>query len=107
MTTRVLKMAAITSLGLIIATGTALAQDKKDCADKKAAVQTSAVTTDAAANQTAVLGASEKAMTPKKQRVLLSFEDALKLCQDKGAADLQACIDYKTGVTQASKKPTG
>ena len=104
MTTKVLKIAAITTLGLIISTGTALAQDKKSCADKKAATQTSAMTTDAAADQTAVLGASEKTMKAKKERVILGFDEAMKLCRDKGADDLQGCIDYKTGVTKAYKK---
>jgi hypothetical protein len=106
MTQTFLKLAAITSLTLIAATGTALAQDKKSCADKKAATQTSAMITDAAANQTAVLGASEKTMTTKQERTLLSFDDALKLCNDKAADNLQACIDYKTGVTQTYKTST-
>lgn len=106
MTNRLLKLAVITSLALITATGTALAQDKKSCADKKSAKQTSAMTTDAVVNKTAVLGASEKTMTAKKHRTVVSFDEAMKLCRAKAADNLQACIDYKTGASQTYKKPT-
>lgn len=106
MTSTFLKIAAITSIAMFASAGTALAGGDKDCDHKKKAKQTSAMKADPAAGQTAVLGASEKAMKAKKERVVLSFDEAMKLCTDKGADDLQACIDYKTGVTKTYKKST-
>ncbi|MEP3655238.1 MAG: hypothetical protein ABJO36_10115 [Litorimonas sp.] len=107
MTSTFLKMAAITSIAMFASAGTALAGGDKNCDEKKMkAKQTSAMKADPAAGQTAVMGASEKAMKAKKERVVLSFDDAMKLCTDKGVDDLQACIDYKTGVTKTYKKST-
>jgi len=103
-----LKIAAITTIAILASAGTAFAGGDKNCDDKKKA----AMKTEAAAGQTAVLSASEKMdakekMTKtKKARTVLSFDDAMKVCRDKGAEDLQACIDYKTGVTKTYKKPT-
>ena len=98
MNTRHLKIAGLTTLALAFTAGTALAGPGKDCKDKKHSAMKSSTS-----QQTSVLGASEKGATmvkaEKKMKKTYTFEDALKLCQDKGAADLQACIDYKTGVT--------
>ena len=102
MNTRHLKIAGLTTLALAFTAGTALAGPGKDCKDKKHSAMKSSTT-----QQTSVMGASEKGATlastgakaEKKMKKTYTFEDALKLCQDKGAADLQACIDYKTGVT--------
>lgn len=106
MTHKFLKMAAVTSFAMLAGTGVALAGGDKNCDHKKKAEQTSAMTTTDAAGQTAVLGASEKMTKVKKERKILSFEEATKLCRDKGADDLQACVDYKTGVTKTYKKST-
>jgi len=107
MTHKFWRVAAITSIAMIAGTGVALAGgDKKDCDHKKSAKQTSAMTTDAAPGQTAVLGASEKTIKAKKERVVLSFDEAMTVCRDKGAEDLQACVDYKTGATKTYKKST-
>ena len=54
------------------------------------------------AQQTSVMGATA-VKAEKKARKVMSFEDATKLCVDKGVTDLQACIDYKTGVTKSYK----
>lgn len=103
MTNKLVKIAAITTMAMLVSAGTAMAGGDKNCDDKKKAKQTSAMTTDAA-GQTAVLGASEKMTKVKKAQKVMSFEDAMKLCRDKGADDLQACVDYKTGVTKSYKK---
>ncbi len=92
-----LKFAALSAITLAFTAGSAFAGDGKNCDHKKqTAMKTEAST--AATQQTAVLSAAERgdamARTAKKN---YSFEDALKLCQEKGAADLQACVDYKTG----------
>lgn len=94
-----LKIAGASLLTLALTAGTALAGPGKNCDEKKT---TAMKTTTAASTPTAVLSTAErsKAMTKKAKKVY-SFEDAVKLCQEKGAADLQACIDYKTGVTNA------
>ena len=103
-----LKLAAITSIAALACAGTAFAGGDKNCDEKKKA----AMKTEAAAGQTAVMTASEtmeakdKMTKVKKARTVLSFDDALKLCTDKGAEDLQACIDYKTGATKVYKKST-
>ena len=41
---------------------------------------------------------AKKKMKAKK---IHTFDDALKMCQEKGVNDLQACIDYKTGKAQS------
>jgi len=109
MTKTMLKMAAITSIAMLASAGTALAAGGENCDKKKAARATTTTTTmktDATAGKTAVLGASETMTKAKKERVILSFEDAMKLCRDKGVDDLQGCVDYKTGVTKTYKKST-
>lgn len=92
-----LKIAALSAVALAFATGSAFAGDGKNCDHKKK----TAMKTEAAAAQTAVLSTSTdgKMMTKKAKRAY-TFEEALKVCQEKGADDLQACVDYKTGVTQ-------
>jgi len=106
MNTRHLKIAGLTTLALAFTAGTALAGPGKDCKDKKHSAMKSS------AQQTSVMGATEKGATltstgakaeKKKMKKAYSFEDALKICQEKGAADLQACIDYKTGATATYK----
>jgi len=92
-----LKVASLSLITLAFTAGTAFAGDKKHCDDKK---KTAMKTTATAVAPTAVLAGSETTKTSmKKAKKTYSFEDALKLCQEKGAADLQACVDYKTGVT--------
>ena len=98
-----LKIAGLSALTLAFTAGSALAGDGKDCDHKKkAAMKTTATSTATAMPQTVVLSAtdSKTAMT-KTAKKAHSFEDALKLCQAKGAGDLQACIDYKTGKIDA------
>jgi hypothetical protein len=95
-----LKIAGLSALTLAFTAGSALAGDGKDCDHKKkTAMKTTVTSTMTAAPQTVVLSSAEQGKTMKmKAKKSYSFEDALKLCQDKGAVDLQACIDYKTGV---------
>jgi len=94
-----LKIAGLSLVTLAFTAGSAMAGPGKNCDDKK---KTAMKTTATATTPTAVLATSErsKVMT-KKAKKAYSFEDALKLCQEKGAADLQACIDYKTGKIDA------
>ena len=104
MNTTPFKIAAASFLTLAFASGTAFAGDGKDCKDKKhSAMKTQTTTMD----QTAVLSASDRsdAMAKKtmKAKKVHSFDEALALCQEKAAADLQACIDYKTGVKAKPK----
>lgn len=106
MTHLTFKIAAITSIAMLVSAGSAFAAGDKNCDHKKKAEQTTAMKIDAAAGETAVLGASEMMTKTQKQRTILSFDEAMKLCRDKGADDLQACIDYKTGVTKVYKKST-
>ena len=75
--------------------GTAFAGGGENCDDKKHA----AMKTEASAAQTTVLSVSEKASAAKSAKTMLSFDDALAVCQKKQVKDLQACIDYKTGKT--------
>jgi hypothetical protein len=101
-----IKKFAITSVLMLAGTGTALAGGDKNCDHKKKAKQTSAMITTDAAGHSEVLGTSEKSMTVQKAKKVMSFDDAMKLCRDKGAEDLKACIDYKTGATKTYKKST-
>lgn len=94
-----LKIAGISLITLALTAGSAMAGPGKNCDDKK---KTAMKTTATATTPTAVLSTSETTKSSmKKTKKTYSFEDALKLCTEKGAADLQACIDYKTGVTGA------
>lgn len=106
MTHKILKAAAITSIALLASAGTALAAGGENCDHKKKAQKTSAMKAEGVAGQTAVLGATEKMTKTKKERTILSFDDAMQLCTKKGVDDLQACVDYKTGVTKTYKKST-
>lgn len=92
------KLAALTLLGLSLTAGTAFAGNGKNChKNKQTTAQSTAVTTTA---PTAVLSTTSTAKAAMKgERKIYSFDEALKLCQAKGAADLQACVDYKTGKT--------
>ena len=98
------KIATVSLLTLAFSAGTAFAGDGKDCDHKKKAAMKTQATT---AQQTNVLSAVEQhdAMAKKemKAKKVYSFDDALKVCQEKAAADLQACIDYKTGKTAKPK----
>ena len=105
MTTKTtLKIATASLLTLAFTAGAAFAGDGKDCNHKK---KTAMKTEATMAQQASVLPAAERrdATTKKtmKMKKAYSFDDALKLCQEKGAADLQACIDYKTGKTAKAK----
>ena len=94
------KLAAITALAMLAASAApAFAGDGKNCDHKKKA----AMKTEAAANGTAVLAATDRT-TIKGAKTVMTFDEALNACQTKGAADLQACIDYKTGKVSAMKK---
>ena len=98
-----LKIAGLSALTLAFTAGSALAGEGKDCDHKKkTAMKTTAASTMIATPQTVVLSATDsKAAMKKTAKKRYSFEDALKLCQEKGAADLQACVDYKTGKIDA------
>lgn len=100
---KTLKIAGLSALTLAFTAGSALAGDGKDCDHKKkAAMKTTTAATMTATPQTVVLSATESGKTMKKKaKKSYSFEDALKMCQEKGAGDLQACIDYKTGKIDA------
>ncbi len=97
-----LKIAGLSLVTLAFTAGSAMAGDGKNCNDKKKTAMKTTAAAVTATPQTTVLSTAERgaAMT-KKAKKTYSFEDALKLCQEKGAADLQACVDYKTGVTAA------
>jgi len=104
MNTTPLKIAAASLLTLAFATGTAFAGEGKDCKDKKHSAMKTETTT---MQQTNVLSAVETRDATAKQakmaKKVYSFDEALALCQEKAAADLQACIDYKTGVKAKPK----
>ncbi len=97
-----LKIAGLSLITLAFTAGSAMAGDGKKCDDKKKSAMKTTAAAVTTTPQTTVLSATEsgKAMTKKAKKVY-SFEDALKICQEKGAADLQACVDYKTGVSAA------
>jgi len=61
-----LKIAAVTSVAMLASAGSAYAEDGKNCDHNKKVAQTSAMTTEAVAGQTAVLGASEKNANDEK-----------------------------------------
>jgi hypothetical protein len=100
-----LKITTLTALTLAFTAGSALAGEGKDCdKTKHSATKTEAMTSQ----QTSVLSAVEqgdtaqKAKMAKKVKKAYTVEQATALCQEKGVADLQACINYKTG---AQAKP--
>ena len=96
------KIAGTSFIALAFTAGTAMAGDGKDCDHKKKAKMKTTAAAVTATPQTTVLSSAERgAVMAKTAKKTHSFEDALKLCQEKGAADLQACVDYKTGVTNA------
>ncbi|WP_026942195.1 hypothetical protein [Hellea balneolensis] len=97
-----LKIIGLSALTLALTSTAALAGDGKDCDYKKKAKVKTTSTAVTAASQTTVLSTAERGtLMTNKTKKTHSFEDALKLCRNKSADDLQACIDYKTGVTAA------
>jgi len=97
-----LKIAGLSVITLAFTAGSAMAGDGKNCDHKKKAAMKTTATAVTVTPQTTVLSTTERTeVAPKKARKTYSFEDALKICQEKGVTDLQACIDYKTGVTAA------
>jgi len=95
-----LKFAGLTIAAIGLTAGVAFAGE--GCKDK--AHKTTAMKSEAATQNTAVLAAStEKTKYSKaKTAKVLTFEEALKLCQSAGVSDLQACVDKKTGVMPKS-----
>lgn len=105
MTTKTtLKIATVSLLTIAFTAGSAFAGDGKDCKNKK---RTAVNTQTPIGQSTSVLSAVDYQRTTTKKTMKMkktySFDEALKLCQEKGAADLQACIDYKTGVSTKAK----
>ncbi|MGB0907576.1 MAG: hypothetical protein ACPGVT_08785 [Maricaulaceae bacterium] len=97
MKTTSLKIASFSLLTIAFTASTAFAGTGKNCDHKKKA----AMKTNTATAQTKVLSASgESAAMKAHAKKTYTFDEASKLCMDKGAADLQACIDYKTGKTK-------
>lgn len=104
MTHTFLKISGITLIAVTMTAGTALAGAGKNCDHKKrtSASSEAAVTTTA---ETAVMGVSATSGDAKaKMHKTYTFDEAVSMCQKKGAADLQACIDYKTGAVSAKPK---
>ncbi len=100
--TRSIKIIGATVLLAGFASGTAMAGDKKNCADKH---KTTAEKTETRmSTPTAVLPAKAEAATTegKTMKKVYTFDEALAKCQKYGATDLQACIDKKTGVAPKS-----
>ena len=97
-----LKITGLSLITLAFTAGSALAGDGKNCDHKNKAVMKTTAAAVTATPQTTVLSATERGATmTKKAKKAYSFEEALKLCTEKGVADLQACVDYKTGITAA------
>ena len=99
-----IKVAGAALITLALSAGTAYAGPGKDCNHKK---RTEAKTQATTMDQTSVLSASEThdASAKKvKARKAYSFDEALKICQEKAPEKLQACIDYKTGKTAMKPK---
>lgn len=104
--------AAILMTGFM--SGSALAGDKENCANKnhttaeKTQTQISPPTVVlSATSDTTVYPAVQKttdmgADTGKSTSNIYTFDEALSLCQKHGATNLQACIDKKTGRTPKS-----
>ena len=100
--TKSMKIFGATVLIAGFASGTALAGDKKNCADKNHS--TAQKTQTQMSTPTMVLPAKAEATSADAQKVkkVYTFDEALAKCQKYGAADLQACIDKKTGRTPKS-----
>lgn len=95
-----LKIAGFVIAAIGLTTGTAIAGEGH-CKDKK---QSAMMKTEAPAQTMVLPAATEKAGYPaKKTMQKLTFDQALSLCQKHGAADLQACIDKKTGQSTSYK----
>jgi len=94
-----IKVASVTALVTVFAVGTASAGEGKNCDHKKTAAAKTQTTAVIATPQMTVLSDAQNSTATKTARKTYSFEDALRICQEKGAADLQACVDYKTGVS--------
>lgn len=60
---------------------------------------TTQTTLSSAVSETQVMAASAKA---EKMKKVYSFDEAVELCTSKQVADLQACVDKKTGQTPQS-----
>lgn len=95
-----LKLAGLTVIAMALTTGTALAGNGKDCKHKKAATKTEATSM----TKTDVLSTSATAPKAKMYKTY-SVEDATKLCTEKGAKDLEACVAYKTGKMKKAHTP--
>jgi len=95
-----LKIIGFSALALAFTTGSALAGNGKDCDHKNKTAIKSEASAVAAPTQTSVLSTSTASAKAKAVKKTYSFEDAMALCQKKGAGNLQACIDYKTGKTK-------
>jgi len=94
-----LKMTGLAVLMTAFAAGSAYAGDGKDCDHKKTAAVKTQTAIIATPQVTVLSDADTKDAMKTTSKKVYSFEDALKLCQKKGVTDLQACVDYKTGVT--------
>lgn len=90
------KITIAMAIALTFGAPAALAGPGKDCGDKKAkATQASSQVQ----GETQVLATSDRAEKKMKKRVY-TLEEATEACSKKGADDMQACINYKTGKTQ-------
>lgn len=104
--TKSIKIIGAAVLIASFASGTAMAGDKKNCADKKHT--TAQKTQTQMSTPTVVLPAKAEAsgypaMTDTKvMKKVYTFDEALSICQKHGATDLQACVDKKTGRTPKS-----
>lgn len=96
-----LKFASASLAALAFTAVSAAAGDGVNCDKKKHAMKTQTSATATMATPATAVLSSTKTRGATKIKKAYSFDDALKLCVDKSAADLQACIDYKTGKTQA------
>lgn len=108
--TRSFKIIGASVLIAGLASGTAMAGDKKDCGDKHKAtaektqtqMSTPTVVLPAKAEMSGYPASTEAKTDAKKMKKVYTFDEALAKCQKYGATDLQACIDKKTGHTPKS-----
>lgn len=104
MTHSLFKISSITLIAVSLTAGTALAGAGKNCDHKKRKTTTTEASMTTTA-ETAVMGVSATSGDAKaKMHKTYTYEEALSKCQKKGADDLQACIDYKTGKVNAKPK---